>query len=325
MLKVLRRSLFGVAAAAVISTIPTLANAQFPNKPLRIVVPYTPGGTGEMMARLVADHMTGAMSHPTVLDHRPGGGTTIGAAAVAQAPADGHTIFMNASSFLINAQLMAKLPYDPDKDFVPITFAASNPHVLVVSPALGVNTVEGFLALAEKKGGELSYASFGIGSSNHLAFEMLKSAYAFKMIHVPYKGTQQAMADVMAGQVQAMLADLPAAGPHIRSGKLVALGLAAKRRSPTFPDLPTLGEAGGKVFSSGSWFGFLARTGTPVEVLGTLNREINKALASPDIKARLAERGMETHGTSSDEFAAFMKEQSARFAEAIRISGARIE
>lgn len=278
-----------------------------------------------MMARLVAEKMTTSMGRPVVVDNRPGGGTTIGAAVVARAPADGHAIFMNASSFLINAQLMEKLPYDPVKDFAPVTYAAANPHVLVVSPSLGVRTMKEFMALVKDKGAEMSYGSFGNGSSGHLAFELLKSAYGFQMQHVPYKGAAQAMTDVMAGQIQAMLADLPASFPHIQSGKLVALGVASKERADIVQSIPTLTEAGGIEFESGSWFGFLLRAGTPPDISKQLHSEIVKALADKDLKQQLRSRGMETFGTSEEEFAKFMERESARFAEAIRISGAKIE
>lgn len=319
----IRRKLLIVAAAATLA--PAAALAQSSGQPIRIVVPYTPGGTGEMMARLVAEKMTTSMGRPVVVDNRPGGGTTIGAAVVARAPADGHAIFMNASSFLINSQLMEKLPYDPVKDFVPVTYAAANPHVLVVSPSLGISTMKEFMALVKDKGSEMSYGSFGNGSSGHLAFELLKSAYRFPMQHVPYKGAAQAMTDVMAGQIQAMLADLPASFPHIQSGKLVALGVASKERAEIAKSIPTLTEAGGIEFESGSWFGFLLKTGTPPEVAKQLHSEIVKALSDNDLKQQLRSRGMETFGTSEQEFARFMERESARFAEAIRISGAKIE
>jgi tripartite-type tricarboxylate transporter receptor subunit TctC len=317
--------LVSAASTALLWSSPAHSDASFPTQPIRIVVPYTPGGTGEMMARLVAERMTESMKHPVLIENRPGGGTTIGAAVVAQAPADGHSVFMNASSFLINAQLMPKLPYDADKDFEPITLAASNPHVLVASPSLGIDSMKAFIEHVKSREGKLTYASFGNGSSGHLAFELLMSTYDLKMVHVPYKGTQQAMGDVMGGQVDAMLADLPASLPHIRAKKLISLGVAADERVSAASDLPTIEETGGKKFTSGSWFGFLVRSGTPPERKEVLHREIVKALKDPDVKEKLAPRSMVTYGTSGDEFAAFMKGESARFAEAIRISGAKID
>lgn len=312
-------------AAASLCAMAFGASAQYPTKPIRIIVPYQAGGTSEVMARAVGDQLTNAWKQPVVIENRPGGGTTIGAAAVAQAPADGHTLFVNASSFLINAQLMSKLPYDFQKDFVPVTLAASNPHVLVVFPGLGASNLRDFLTMAKAKGKSMSYASFGNGSSGHLAFELFKKQYGFDMVHVPYKGVPQAMTDVMGGQVHAMLTDLLAAVPQVKSGKLTGLAVAADRRTPTLPDLPTFEEASGTKFVSRSWFGILARAGTPPEVLRMLNTEIVKALQNPDVKAKLASLGMDTYGNSPEEFAAFMRSESERFADAIKFSGTKIE
>ena len=301
------------------------AAQQYPTKPIHIIVPYQAGGTSEVMARAVGDQLTAAWKQPVVIENRPGGGTTIGATAVAQAPADGYMLFVNASSFLINAQLMSKLPYDPQKDFVPVTLAASNPHVLVIFPGLGIANLRDFISVAKAKGKSMSYASFGNGSSGHLAFELFKKTYGFDMVHVPYKGVPQAMTDAMGGQVQAMLTDLLAAVPQVKSGKLVGLAVAADKRSPTLPDMPTFEEASGTKFVSRSWFGILVRSGTPPEIVKMLNTEISKALRKQVVKDRLAALGMDTYGTTADEFAAFMKSESDRFSEAIKFSGTTIE
>src|SRR3954468_8401389 len=286
-------------AAAALIAFSLDAAAQFPSKPIRIIVPYQAGGTSEVMARAVGDHLTSVWKQPVVIENRPGGGTTIGAApvgqapaAVAQSPADGHTLFVNASSFLINAQLMSKLPYDPQKDFMPVTLAASNPHALVVFPGLGITTLKDFISTAKAKGKTMSYASFGNGGSGHLAFELFKKAYGFEMVHVPYKGVPQAMTDVMGGQVHAMLTDLLAAVPQVKAGKLVGLAVAADKRSPTLPDMPTFEEASGTKFVSRSWFGFLIRSGTPPEIHKALSQEIAKALHRPDVKERLGALGL---------------------------------
>ena len=310
-------ALTGVAGSA--------AAQQFPMKPIYIVVPYQAGGTSEMMARLVAEHMQRALKQPVVIENRPGGGTTIGAAVVAQQPADGHYLFVNASSFLINAQLMKGLPYDAAKDFQPVTLAASNPHVLVAPKGLGVTNFKEFLALAKQKGDSMSYASFGTGSSGHLAFELLRKTYDFKMVHIPYKGVPAAMTDVMSGNVQAMLTDLAAAVPQVKAGKMLGLAIAADQRSPALPDVPTFREASGTPFTSRSWFGFLVRSGTPPEIVKTLHTEIVKALRDPAVKERLATAGLDTYGTSIEEFGAFMKSESARFADAIKFSGTKLE
>ncbi len=315
----------GTFVAASLLAVSFGAAAQYPAKPIRIIVPYQAGGTSEVMARAVGEHLTGVWKQPVVIENKPGGGTTIGAAVVAQAPAVGYSLFVIASSFLINAQLMSKLPYDPAKDFMPVTLAASNPHVLVVFPGLGITNLKDFIGVAKAKGKSMSYASFGNGSSGHLAFELSKKSYAFDMLHVPYKGVPAAMTDVMGGQVQAMLTDLLAAVPQVKSGKLTGLAVAADRRTPTLPDLPTFEEASGTKFVSRSWFGILVRSGTPPEIHKMLSQEIAKALHRPDVKEKLLGLGMDTYGTTPEEFAAFMKSESDRFADAIRFSGTKIE
>ncbi len=312
-------------ATAVLAVVSLEAAAQYPNKPIRIIVPYQAGGTSEVMARAVGDQLTAAWKQPVVIENRPGGGTTIGAAVVAQAPADGYTIFVNASSFLINAHLMSKLPYDPQKDFMPLTLAASNPHLLVVFPGLGIPTLKDFVSVAKAKGKTMTYASFGNGSSGHLAFELFKKGYGFDMVHVPYKGVPQALTDIMGGQVNAMLTDLLAAIPHVKGGKLSGLAVAADKRTPTLPDIPTFEEASGTKFASRSWFGLLIRSGTPPEIHRMLSQEVIKALHKQEVKDRLLSLGMDTYGTSPEEFTAFMKSESDRFAEAIKFSGTKIE
>ena len=301
------------------------AAADFPSRPIRIVVPYAPGGASETMARLVADRMAAALKQPVIIENRPGGGTVIGASVVAQAPADGYTLFVNASSFVINSHLIAKLPYDPWKDFAPLTLAASNPHVLVTSNALGTRNLAEFLAVARAKGKTLSYGSFGNGSSGHLAFELLKKTYGFDMEHVPYKSTPQAMMDVIGGQIHAMLTDTPAAVPQAKAGKMTVLAIAADQRSPSLPEVPTFQEATGTRFVSRSWFGFLVKSGTPPEVQKLLQTEIVRALKSPELKDKLHDLGMDTIGSSPEEFAAFMQAESERFADAIRYSGAKAD
>ncbi len=322
-----RRALFGpaLALAAMLGAGPFATAADFPTRPIRIIVPYAPGGASETMARLVAERLSQSLKQPVLIDNRPGGGTVIGASIAAQAPADGYTLFVNASSFVINSHLITKLPYDPWKDFVPLTLAASNPHVLVTSNALATKTLAEFLGVARAKGSTLSYASFGNGSSGHLAFELLKKTYGFDMVHVPYKSTPQAMTDVMGGQVQAMLTDTPAAVPQAKAGKMMVLAIAADKRSASLPDVPTFQEVTGTRFLSRSWFGFLVRSGTPPDVQKILYAEIVKALQAPDLKARLNDLGMESIASTPEEFASFMRVESERFADAIRFSGTKAD
>jgi tripartite-type tricarboxylate transporter receptor subunit TctC len=322
-----RRTFLQLAAgAAALSSMPQAARAQaYPTRPVRLIVGFPAGGVGDVLARLIGQWLSDRLGQPVVIENRPGGGTTIGAAHTVQSPADGHTLFVNASSLLINAQLMKNLPYDMWKDFVPLTLAASNPHVLIAAPGLGTKNAREFIAQAKQKGDAMSYGSFGNGSSGHLAFELLKKTYEFKMVHVPYKGVPQAMQDVMAGQIHAMLTDLPPAVVQVKAGKVLGVAIAAERRSPALPDVPTFQEATGTRFVSRSWFGFLARAGTPPDVVKVLHTELVRALQNPGVKEKLGNAGMDTFGTSQEEFQAFMKSEYDRFADAIKFSGTKID
>lgn len=301
------------------------AFAQFPNKPVRFVLPYQAGvGAVEVVLRLVADDMAITLKQPVIIDYKPGASTMIGASTVASAPADGHTLFVNAQSFLITAQLMPKLPYDPKKDFTPISMLASYPHALIVAPKSPFNTAQEFFAAARKNGASMSYGSFGNASSGHLAFEGLKKTYQFQMTHVPYKGTE-GMNDVMAGRLDAMLNDLPVVAPFAQSGKLKMLAVASAQRDPTAPNVPTLTEATGTPFASRSWFGVLVRSDTPADIRATLNKAVVSALKKPEVMQRMKELGVDGHPTTPEEFQAFMHQESQRIDEAIKFSGTTMQ
>lgn len=301
------------------------AMAQFPDKPVRFMVPYSPGGALDAMLRLVAEQMSASMGQPVLLEHKPGGATTIAASATLQAPADGHSIFVNAISYVTNPLLMSKYPYDPARDFLPVTLATSNPHVLVAHPGLGTKAFAEFVAMARTRGHTMSYASIGPGSSSHLGFELFKRGYGFDMVHIPYKGVPQSVLDVAGGQVQAMLMDQPVVAGQVRGGKLTGLAIAAEKRSALLPDVPTFQEASGKPFLSRSWFGMMVRSGTPPETVRILHREISTALNKPAIRDRLASVGTDVIASTPEEFAAFLKSESEKFGEAIRISGTKLE
>jgi len=327
--RVTASALAGALAAGLIAApAPVLAQAPgtYPSRAVRFILPYAPGGAAETVTRLVAEQLSGALKQPFLIENRPGGGTVIGAMATVQAPADGHTVFVNASSYLINAHLMRPLPYDTWADLVPLSLAAENPHVLVASNSAGWRNWADFIGTARTRGTAYSYASFGNGSSGHLAFEMLKHTYGFDMVHVPYKSTPQAMTDVMGGTVHAMLTDMPAAVQQVRAGRIVALAIAAEQRSAMLPEVPTFAEAsGGTRFVSRSWWGFMVRSGTPTEIAQTLETEIGRALRRPDVRTRLADLGITAIGSSAAEFATFMRAEHARFGEAIRVSGATLD
>lgn len=299
--------------------------ASFPSKPLHIVVPYPPGsGPLDAVVRLVADEMSTALKQPVLVEYKPGASTTIGANTVVRAPADGHTMFVNAASFLITAQLMSNLPYDPHKDFVPITMLHSYPHVLIAPPDAEYKTTQAFLETARKKGEDMSYGSFGNASSGHLAFERLKQTYEFPMLHVPYKGGD-GLKDIVAGRIEAMLFDLPGVLPFAESGKLTPLAVAANERHPLAPDVPTFEEATGVPFASQSWFGILVRSDTPPELQQRLNEEIVAVLRKPAVIEQMRALGIDLHPSTPQEFADFMARESEGITEAIRFSGARME
>lgn len=312
----------GAAAAALAAALPLRAQ---PGGPLKIVVPYAPGGVGDTLSRAVAERLAATLGQQVLVDNKPGGGTVIGTQAAAMAPADGQTLLFVAASFVIQPQLQAKPPYDAARDFVPLTLMASNPHLLVVNPSVPANTLREFIEWAKSRQGAAAFASFGNGSSGHLGFELLKKAGGFGMVHVPYKGGGPAMQDLLSGQVAAMLTDLPQAVPHVKAGKLRALAVAAPRRDRALPEVPTVQEAGLPGFESQSWYGLVLRSGTPADAVQRLGAAVNAALREPGLRARLEPTGLDLLGGTPAEFGEFLRRESARYAEAIRVSGARIE
>lgn len=289
----------------------------------RFVVPYAAGGTGDMLSRAVAERIGASLGRTIVVDNKPGGGTVIGTQSAAQAPADGQTLLFVAASFVIQPQLLAKPPYDALRDFAPVTLMASNPHVLVVHPSVPAKTLPEFLAWA--RANKAAFASFGNGSSGHLGFELFKKAGGFDMVHAAYKGSAPATQDLLAGTVQAMFADLPQVVNHVRAGKLRAIAVGSARRDPALPEVPTLGEAGLPGFLSQSWYGVVVKAGTPADAVQKLQAAITAALADPRLRQALEPTGLEFIGSSSTEFAAFLKSEAARYGEAIRLSGTKVE
>ena len=311
-------------ACAVLPASSALAQS-FPSQPMRFIVPYAPGGGGDTLARTLGEHVSRQLGQPLVVENRAGGGTLIGSQAAASAPANGHTLLFVAASFIINPHLVAKMPFDPARDFVPVTLMASNPHVLVVHPSVPAANLREFVDWAQGRKGGATFASFGNGSSGHLGFELLKKAAGFDMVHVPYKGVAPATTDLIGGQVDAMLTDLPLAVAHVQSGKLKAIAVASEGRVPTLPAVPTFAEAGLGGFTSKSWYGLVVRTGTPEEAISKLNAAFVAALRDPAVREKLAAMGMDAIGSGAAEFGRFMKDESVRYGEAVRISGARID
>ena len=278
------------------------------------------------MARAIAQQIGPDLGQPVVIDNRPGAGGSVGAELAAKAPADGYTLFLaGVGSHAVNPNLHAKLPYDPVKDFAPITLVASAPSVLVVNPAVPARTLAEFTSYARAHPGKLNYASNGNGSAAQLAAALYESMADVRMVHVPYKGIAPALTDLLSGEVQLMFGTIVALVPQIQAGKLRALAVTSRKRSSLLTDVPTLAESGLPDYEAGSWYGILAPAGTPREVIDRLHGAIVKALKQPDLSKRLAAEGAEVIGSTPDEFAAHIKSEIARVGNVVRAAGIRIE
>ena len=322
-----------VAAAALSASLPrAFAQTAWPTRPVRIVVPFAAAGTTDLLARAMAVELQKAFNQNFIVDNRPGAGGNTGAAEVARAT-DGHTLLMGTvGTHAINQSLYPKLPFDPIKDFVPITLVAAVPNVLVVNPAwaqkMGVNSVQDLIRVAKANPGKLNMASSGNGTSIHLAGELFKSMTGTYMVHFPYRGSGPALLDLMAGSVDLMFDNLPSALPNIKSGKLKAIAVTSAQRSETLPELPTIAEAGGpllKGYEASSWFGLLAPRSMPADVVARLQQECAKALHTPAMRERLASQGAVASGMSSAEFAAFIAAETAKWAKVVKSSGAKVD
>lgn len=309
-----RRSfLLGAASAALV---PAFARADtWPSRSIRVVVPFPPGGTTDYVTRLVATEVAKTLAQPVVVENRPGAGTVIGVDNVARSPADGYSFVTVANSFCVNATLLKKLPYDTTRDLRPVALMGMSEHVLATFPGSGLNKVSDIVAAA-KAGKALSFASFGSGTSAHLAGEMLKTQLGVDLTHVPYKGQAPALTDLLGGQVSMMFGNWPEFRSHIQSGKLVAIGMATAKRSVYAPQIPTLAEQGAKV-ESNSWNGLLAPAHTPDAVVERMNAEVNKALASPAILDAFKKGGIASLSGTPAQFADFIQAEIARYAEVI--------
>jgi len=292
---------------------------------LRLVVPYAPGGVGDQLARAVAERIGPALGQRVLVDNKPGGGTVIGTQLALTAPADGQTLLFVAASFVIQPQLAARPVYDAARDFAPLALMASNPHLLVVHPSVPAATLKELAAWAQTRQGAAAFASFGNGSSGHLGFELLKKAAGFDMVHVPYKGGAPAMQDLLAGQVAAMLTDLPQAVAHVKAGKLRAIAVASPARAAALPEVPTLQEAGLAGFTSQSWYGLVLRSGTPPAQLQRLHAAVEAALNDRSLHAALEPAGLDFINQGGAAFGTFMAREAARYGDAIRLAGIKPE
>src|SRR3954464_14112079 len=280
----------------------------YPAKPLRFIVPFPPGGGNDTVARAIAQQMSPALGQPVVIDNRPGAGGSVGADLVAKGPADGYTLFLaGVGSHAVNPNLHARLPYDPVKDFTPITLIASAPSVLVVNPGVPARSVAEFTAYVRANPGKLNYASNGNGSAAQLAAAMYEWMAGVSMFPVPHKGIEPAMTNLLSGEVQLMFGTIVALVPHIQAGKLRALAVTSRRRSALLPDVPTLAESGLADYQAGSWYGVLAPAGTPPAIVARLHEAIVKAVKAPDVAKRLAAEGAEVIASTPEEFGAHIR------------------
>jgi tripartite-type tricarboxylate transporter receptor subunit TctC len=321
-----RLLLVSLAAACMLAGAPSSAQP-YPAKPIRFVVPFPPGGPLDIMGRGVAQKLQEAWGQPVVVDNRPGAGGGIGADLVAKSPGDGYTLLMGAvSTHAINPSLYAKIPYDPQKDFVPVALVAQVPNILVVNPSLPVHSVKELIDYARAKPGSLSFGSGSTGSTGHLAGELFKTEARVDMVHIPYKGGAPAMQDLLAGQTQLMFDNLANALPQVKAGKLRALAVTTLKRAPAVPDLPTVAESGLPGFDLTTWFGVFVPAGTPRATVVQLNAEIVKALASKDLADRLAAMGAApSENNTPESFAAFVRAEAAKYAQVVKSSGARVD
>jgi tripartite-type tricarboxylate transporter receptor subunit TctC len=295
------------------------AQDRYPSRPLRIVVPFAPGGSTDIFARLIAERLAAPLGQPVVVENRAGASGNIGADAVAKAPADGYTVLMATTGVMaINNALFKTMPYDAAKDFEPVVFIASITNVLAVPVDLPAKNVAELIALAKKEAGKLTFASSGAGSSTHLSAELFKSLAGIDVVHVPFKGSGQALIDVVAGRVSMIFDNMPSALPHIKAGKLRALGVTGSRRSGVLPDVPTIAEAGLPGYESLSWSGFAVAAAVPKDVVQRLNRETAAILATSDMKQKLAEQGADAVGGPPEAFAEHVRREREKWSRLVR-------
>lgn len=313
----------GMAASALPAS--SFAQAGFPNKPIKFIVGFAPGGATDLIGRLMAKKMGDALGQPIIIENKGGASSNIGADAVAKSAPDGYTFYVNAITNAINASLFAKLPFDFEKDFEPVALFALVPNILVVHPSVKANNLQEFIALARANPGKLAYASSGNGTSIHLSGELFKIMAKVDLLHVPYKGSAPAVTDLLGGQVQCMFDNMPSSLPHVKSGKLRALAVTTRERSPSAPDVPTVDEAGVPGFDVSSWFGLMAPKGTPKEIVARMNLEANKALASDEIKKGFLDLGAVPAPMSPAAYGEFIRAEIKKWAEVVKVSGAKAD
>jgi tripartite-type tricarboxylate transporter receptor subunit TctC len=311
-----------IALALLLSLALEAAAQPYPAKPIRFIVPFPPGGSADILARAIGQKAGEGLGQSFVVENRPGAGTAIGAEALAKSASDGYAIMIGTvSSHAINPALNPKLPFDPVKDFTPVSLVATIPFAMIVHPSVPANTVQEFVALARAKPGTLNYSSAGSGTSNHLAGELLRSMTGIDIVHIPYKGSAPALNDLLAGQVSMMFDLVLTAAPHVRSGAVRGLAVTGAQRSSALPNLPTVAESGVPGYEVSAWFGIFAPAGVPHPVVQRLNAEFVKAMQQPDLRQRLASQGAEPLTSTPEEFAAYLRSEIDKWAKAVKAAG----
>jgi tripartite-type tricarboxylate transporter receptor subunit TctC len=304
-------------AAALVVAMPVTAQ-NYPTRPIRLIVPFAPGGGTDIAARAVAQRLTQAFNQQVIVDNRPGAGTVIGTDIAAHSAPDGYTLLQCSTSLSINPSLRKKLPYDALRDFTPITLVVSEPYVVVSNPMFAAKSIKELIALAKAKPGQITFGSPGTGTGGHLAGELFKLLSGADITHIPYKGNGPALTDLLGGQINLLFATILSALPHVKSGKLNVLAVSAVQRSALLPDVPTVAEAGVPGYASGSWTGVLAPAGTPKDIVAKLNTELVKGLRSPEMRDWFTKGGAEPVANTSAEFASFIRDETAKWAKVIK-------
>ena len=312
--------------AALLATTTMLANAAFPDKPVKIVIGFPAGGPLDLHARLLSEKLQGVLGQPVLIDYKSGAGGTVGAQEVMKAPADGYTIMLaNTGVMVINPALYSKLPYATLRDFVPLARTAMQPLALLVNPKVPAKTLPEFISYVRSRPGQINYGSAGNGGISHLAPEMFKNATGLFMVHIPYRGSAPAFTDLMGGQVEFMAESIPQAATYHKQGKVRALAVTSRERNPALPDIPTAIESGIKNFEVVGFYGFLAPAATPKDVVAKLSDAFKQVLAMPDIRNRMITQGADPAYLGSDDFAKFLAAEMPRWAEAVTKSGAKLD
>jgi tripartite-type tricarboxylate transporter receptor subunit TctC len=319
----LARAICGALAAT--AAVAASAQGGYPAKPVRMVVPSSPGGGTDITARMIVPRLSERLGQQVVVDNRPGAGTMIGIEVAAKSPPDGYTLLMTPSTLAINQAMYRKVPYDPVNDFAPITQVIAAPNMLVVHPSVPAKSVKELIAVARARPGQLNYASAGVGTNPHLSMELFLTLTGTKMVHIPYKGLAPGIVDLLAGHVTVATATMLTGLPHVKSGRLRCLGTTGAKRAGVLPDLPTVAEAGVPGYESSQWYGVLAPARTSREIVTKLHAEIARILQAPDMKERLAADGTEPVGNTPEEFARYIREELVKWAKVAKAAGIKPE